>query len=200
MLYKEASTTLTIHQLIRKRWSPRAFAPDTVESEKLHRIFEASRWAPSGSNLQPWNFIVGFAGDETYKAIYTSLVEFNQLWAKTAPVLVLAIEKETNAKGEPNVSSKYDLGQAVAYLTLQAMAEGIYFHQMGGFDSEQAGRLLGVPEDHKVITAIALGYPGDPEVLLENLKRLEFAPRIRKPLDEFVFTGKFGEKANFIAP
>jgi len=198
MLSKEAPTEIAIHELIRQRWSPRAFAPTPVAGEKLHRIFEAARWAPSSSNLQPWLFIVGFSGDDTYKAIYSSLVEFNQLWASTAPVLLISVGKETNIKGEPNGSYKYDVGQAMAILSMQAMAEGIFVHQMGGIDKDMAARLLGVPVDYKVLTAMALGYPGDPEILHENLKRLEYAPRKRKPLDEFVFTGKFGEKANFI--
>jgi nitroreductase len=198
MLNKEAPTKLNIHRLIRQRWSPRAFAQTPIEPVKLERIFEAARWAPSSSNLQPWQFIVGFIGDETYALIFSTLVEFNQLWAKTAPVLMLAIGKETNAKEETNRSYKYDVGQALAYLTMQAIDEEIFVHQMGGFDKELAGQLLGVPDNYKVLTAIALGYQGDPEVLHENLKRLEYAPRVRKPLHEFVFAGKFGEKANFI--
>ncbi|MFZ4707689.1 MAG: nitroreductase family protein [Bacteroidales bacterium] len=199
MLSKEAQTTVSLHELIRKRWSPRAFAPTAIEPEKLQRIVEAARWAPSSSNLQPWKFLIGFAGDKTYNAIFSTLVEFNQLWAITAPVLMLAIGKETNAKGEPNGSYLYDVGQAVAYMTMQAMAEDLYVHQMGGFDKEQAALLTEVPESYKVITAIATGYRGDPEVLHENLKRLEYGPRARKATDEFVFTGKFGEKANFAA-
>jgi nitroreductase len=198
MLTKQAQTSLTIHKLIKQRWSPRAFAPTTVESEKLERIFEAVRWTPSSSNLQPWHFVVGLAGDETYEAIYSTLVEFNQLWANTAPVLMLAIGKETNAKGEPNGSYKYDVGQAVAQLTIQAGAEGLFVHQMGGLNTQMAGRLIEIPNEYIVITAIALGYIGDPELLHENLKQLEYAPRLRKPLGEFVFAGKFGEKATFI--
>jgi nitroreductase len=198
MLSKDASTDLPIHELIRRRWSPRAFASTAVAPEILHRIFEAARWAPSGSNLQPWHFIVGFSGDETYKAIYSTLVEFNQLWASTAPVLLLSIAKETNSRNEPNASHKYDVGQSVAFMSIQAMDEGVYLHQMGGFDRELAGRLLNVPENYNVVTAVALGYPGNPDLLHENLKRLEYAPRVRKPLNEFVFTGKFGEKATFI--
>ncbi len=198
MRSKEALTNLAIHELIRLRWSPRSFAPTPIEPEKLHRIFEAARWAPSSSNLQPWNFMVGLSGDETYKTIYSTLVEFNRLWAFLAPVLMVSISKGTNSRGEPNESHTYDIGQAVAYMSLQAMAEGVYVHQMGGIDKVLAGRLLGVPENYNVITAIAMGYPGDPEVLHENLKLLEYAPRARKPLAEFVFSGKFGEKANFI--
>lgn len=198
MLNKEAPTKIAIHPLIRQRWSPRAFAETPIEPGKLERIFEAARWAPSASNLQPWHFIVGFMGDETYDAIFSTLVEFNQLWAKTAPILMLAIGKETNSKEETNSSYKYDVGQALAYLTMQAIDEDIFVHQMGGFDKELAGQLLGVPDNYTVLTAIAIGYRGDPEVLHENLKRMEYAPRVRKPLHEFVFAGNFGEKANFI--
>ncbi len=195
---KEPSTNSEIHTLLYKRWSPRAFSDKPVETEKLQRIFEAARWSASSSNFQPWFFLAGIKGDEVYSQIFSTLAEFNQLWAGTAPVLFLAIKKKTNPKGEVNRSSDYDLGQAVAMISVQATAESLYVHQMGGFDAERAAILLGIPDDYEVRVAIALGYKGDPELLHPNLKKLEYTARTRRDLEETVFTGKFGQKASFI--
>ncbi|MBK9291918.1 MAG: nitroreductase family protein [Bacteroidetes bacterium] len=197
---KQAQTRHEVMPLIARRWSPRAFDGREVEKAQLQRIFEAARWSPSSSNEQPWRFIVGFKGDDTYQKIFSTLVEFNQLWAGTAPVLFLAVAKTSSSKnpGRENKSAVYDLGQAMAYLTLQAMHEGLYVHQMGGFDTEKAAALFELPSDYKVVTANSLGHLGDPEVLHPNLKAMETSPRERKPLDQLVFSGAFGQAAAFL--
>jgi len=195
---KKPSTHYPIHELLTRRWSPRAFSDQPVEKEKLQRIFEAARWAPSSSNIQPWHFLVGFKGDEVYMKLFDTLVEFNQLWAKTAPLLFLAISRRENPRGGENTIRKYDLGQAVAHLTFQATAEGLYVHQMGGFDTAKASEMLEIPAEYEVHVAIAIGYQGDPEVLHPNLKKQEYTERSRRPLEETVFSGKFGNKAEFI--
>lgn len=197
---KVAKPDYEVMPLIVRRWSPRAFEDRAVEKDKLQRIFEAARWSPSSSNEQPWRFIVGFKGDEIYEKIFSTLVEFNQLWAGSAPVLFLAITKTSSAKspGKENKSAPYDLGQAMAYLTLQAMHEGLYIHQMGGFDTSKAAELFALPHDFKVVTANTIGYPGNPETLHPNLKNMETSPRERKPLGELVFGEAFGRSADFL--
>jgi nitroreductase len=195
---KEPATNYKIHSLLCKRWSPRAFSGSPVEPDKLQRIFEAARWTASSSNLQPWFFLIGLKEDEVYHSIFSTLAEFNQLWAGTAPILLLAISKKATPRGDLNKSSNYDLGQSVAMLSIQATAEGLYVHQMGGFNSEQAAILLEIPQEYEVNVAIAMGYLGNPEILHPNLKKLEYAERSRRPLEETVFTGKFGNKASFI--
>lgn len=197
---KIAHPDYEIMPLIAQRWSPRAFAARMVEKEKLQRIFEAARWAPSSSNEQPWRFIVGFAGDVTYQKIFSTLVEFNQLWAGTAPVVFLAVAKTSSDKnpGRENKSAHYDLGQAMAYLTLQAMHEGLYVHQMGGFDSTRAAQLFGLSEEYRVVTANTIGYPGNPETLHPNLRAMEVSARERKPLTNLVFDEAFGRAASFL--
>ncbi len=195
---KTAATDFEIHELLKERWSPRAFNPEKeVSTEQIQRLFEAARWAASGSNEQPWSFLIGFKGDETYARIFETLVEFNQLWAKTAPVLILSCGRKFSTKNpeQPNPSYQYDVGQAVANMSIQAMHEGLFIHQMGGFDAKLAAELLNVPFDYEVLTAIALGYPGDVAGLHPNLQKLEDAPRARNNFDEFVFQGAFGRKS-----
>ena len=195
---KQPATDYPIHPIIASRWSPRAYDPKPVEKEKLQRIFEAARWAASASNIQPWYFLVGFKGDKVYQSIFETLVEFNQDWAIHAPVLALAIAKTTNSRGGQNRSYAYDLGQAVATLSLQATAEGVYAHQMGGFDAQAAALAFEIPEEYKVLVVFTLGYLGDAEILNPNLYKLELSPRIRRSAGESVFTGSFGQKADFL--
>ncbi len=197
---KIAKPDYSVMPLIAERWSPRAFDGRDVEKEKLQRIFEAARWAPSSSNEQPWRFIVGFKGDKTYENIFSTLVEFNQLWAGSAPILFLAIAKTSSAKNpeKENKAATYDLGQAMAYLTLQAMHEGLYVHQMGGFDAAKAAELFELPQDYKVVTANTIGYLGNPDLLHPNLQSMELSPRERKPTNELVFDEAFGQPANFL--
>jgi nitroreductase len=195
---KQPALDYPVHPLIASRWSPRAYDTRPVEREKLQRIFEAARWAASSNNLQPWYFLVGIKGDEVFNKIVETLVEFNRLWAINAPVLALAIAKTTNQKGELNRSYAYDLGQSVAMLSLQAMAEGVYTHQMGGFDSAAATASLKIPEDYTVLVAFTLGYKGDAGILHPNLHKLEISPRSRRHAGESVFTGSFGHKADFL--
>jgi hypothetical protein len=196
---KPAQTNFTIHPNLEKRWSPRAFSNKKIEKEKLQRIFEAARWAPSASNEQPWYFIVGEIGDETYKKIFDTLVEFNQLWVKTAPIVVLAIGKVDSEKsGKENGWFKYDVGQSVAHLTFQASHEELWVHQMGGFDAKKAAEAFDVPTGHEVVSAFALGHMGDYKVLHPNLQKLEISNRERKNTDDFIFSNTFGEKSLLI--
>jgi len=196
---KPAKTNFALHSLLEKRWSPRAFSDKKVEREKLQRIFEAARWAPSSSNEQPWSFILGEAGDESYLKIFETLMEFNQLWVKTAPIVVLAVGKVDSAKsGKENAFFEYDIGQAVAHLTFQASEEGLWVHQMGGFDGKKAKELFNIPEGFMAVSAFTVGYMGDYKVLHPNLQKLEVAERERKNMEDFVFSNTFGEKSSLI--
>ncbi|MDZ7742367.1 MAG: nitroreductase family protein [Bacteroidota bacterium] len=188
---KEAKTDFEIHDLLKKRWSPRAFADKPVEKDRLQRMFEAARWSPSASNEQPWYFILGQKGDETYDKIYECLVEFNQLWTKFAPVLMLSIGKENN-------TYQYDVGQAVAHLSFQATADGLYVHQMAGFSKSKAKEIFELPEYDHALTAIAAGYIGDPEMLHPRMQKSERAERERKEMKSFVFSGKFGNISKLV--
>jgi nitroreductase len=170
------------------RWSPRSFADREVSPATLAKVFEAARWAASSFNEQPWRFFVGLRGSSTWMRIFDALGEFNQAWAKSAPVLMVnAAHTKFTHNGTPNRVALYDLGAAASYMTLQAAALGLATHQMAGFDTEKARRSLGIPEDYGMGAAIALGYQGEPAALPnEKLIQQETSPRSRKPLEEFV--------------
>jgi len=192
---KPAKTSLDIHPIIRKRWSPRTFADKPVEKEKIQRIFEAARWAPSSFNEQPWRFMVGHKGDATWGKLHECMVEFNQMWAGKAPVLILAIGNTKSIKGGDNAVYQYDVGQSMSYITFQLEEEGLVAHQMGGFSKEKAVELFSIPGDHAPLVMMAIGYHGELDDLNPDFRDMEKAPRERKPLSELVFADKFGNPA-----
>ena len=196
---KKAITSTPINEFARNRWSPRAFLDKPVEKEKLISMFEAARWSPSGGNEQPWRFIVGQNHDETWQKIFSTLNEGNQEWNEHVPVLILSIgNKISSWDGKISPVYKYDTGQAVAHLSIEAMNQGLHVHQMGGFSSDKAMEIFNIPETHEPLTVIAAGYIGDPGSLPEKLKQRELLERKRKELSEIVFSGKFGGKAMII--
>lgn len=194
-LQKSAETSAPVHNLIRDRWSPRAFDSRPIEPEKLRSLFEAARWAASSYNAQPWYFIVARKDEpENYKKILDCFVEFNQGWAKGAPVVALSVARlKFEHNGALNNHAFHDVGQAAANLALQATALGLQVHQMAGILPEKAREIFGIPEGYEAVAGFAIGYPGNPDSLPGQLREQEHAPRTRKPLDSFVFTGKWGQ-------
>ena len=185
---KRAVTEQPVHDLILSRWSPRSFSDKAVSDADLKTVFTAAAWAASSYNEQPWRFIVGRKGDETYKKLFASLVPANQEWARTAPVLYATFGKKTFTKdGKPNGYGLHDTGAASANLSLQAQALGLHTHGMGGFDKETLRAFFGVPSDFDPGAIWTLGYAGDPENVPDHFKQGEKAPRERKGLNDFVF-------------
>ncbi len=185
---KHAPAVEGVLPLFHQRWSPRSFTDRAVSSSDLAKIFEAARWTPSSSNLQPWRFIVGLRGTDTNSKIVSALMGFNQSWAGAAPVLILGVAHTASPRGK-NAYALFDLGAATYAITLQAASLGLSTHQMAGFDQAIARKALEIPEDYVLGSVIALGYQGEPEALAnEELVKRELAPRDRKPLKELVFS------------
>ena len=194
---KHARAEHDVHELIRQRWSPRAFdeARDVARAD-LARLFEAARWAPSSRNEQPWRFIVVRRDPDSvaWRAMVSALIPGNQAWAAAAPVLVLAVVRLTLERNETvNPLAWYDAGQAVALLTIQATSQGLSVRQMEGFDREAAREACGVPAGFEPAVVMAIGYAGDPEKLqFEKHRAAETQPRLRKSLGDFVFDEQWG--------
>lgn len=198
-MQKPATTDFPVHELIRNRWSPRAFSDKAIEPAILASLFEAARWAASSFNEQPWAYIVATKDDKVnFDKILGTMVEFNAGWAKNAPALAIAVSKLAFAKNQkPNRNAQYDTGAASGLLSIEATARGLAVHQMAGFDPEKARQTFGIPAGWEAIATMAIGYPGDPESLPQPLKDRELAPRTRKPIREFVMAGSWGHTASF---
>ena len=201
-LKKPADANHPIHDLIRERWSPRAFAAKPVAKETLLSVLEAARWAASSNNGQPWAFIVATKEDAAeHQRLVDCLMPGNQGWAINAPVLMLSFARK-NWEGEDraNRTAQHDLGLAAGTLTLQAEAEGLVVHQMAGIDVDKIRETYDVPAVYEPLTAIAIGYQGEVEDLeSDTFREREVTPRVRKELPEFVFSGKFGTSSPLVS-
>jgi len=200
-MQKPSPSDIPLNEIIRDRWSPRAFSPTSVSADILKSLFEAARWAPSSNNEQPWAYIVATKEDApNFAKMVSILVEFNQNWAKHAPVLALSVaHKNWQKDGKPNRHALHDVGSATAQLTFEANSRGIFVHQMAGFDIEKARQTFAIPDDWEPVAAIAMGYPGDPASLPGPLRDRELGPRNRKPLHDFVMTGAWNYSAPFVS-
>lgn len=198
---KRAETQYPIHELLQRRWSPRAFSDQPVSQEHLRSLLEAARWAPSSNNEQPWHFLVATKQDQAhYDQLLSCLGTTNQLWARLAPVLMMSVAKLVFTDGgESNRHAFHDVGLAVENLVVQATALGLMVHQMAGIYPDKVRELYGIPTEYDVVAAIAIGYPGDPEMLPERFQQRELAKRSRKPITDFTFAGHWGRPSPIVA-
>lgn len=191
MIEKKAKTSVEIHELIARRWSPRAIDPARpVERRDLLALLEAARWAPSCFGDEPWRFIAWDRNEdaESFARAFDCLAEPNQAWVEPAPVLLLALaDSEFTRTGKPNRWGQYDTGAASENLCLQATALDLVAHQMGGFDKAKLRDCFGIPERFTPMAMIAIGHPGDPASLPESKQEAELAERKRSPLGERFF-------------
>lgn len=194
---KSAKTDSEILELFKQRWSTRAYDEKGIEIEKIKSLLEAARWSASSMNEQPWRFIVGIDKDDTWQKIASALDDYNTLWATKVPVLMLAVGSKKHASdGTINLTYAYDVGQAVAFMSIQAISMGIYCHQMGGFDKNKVIELFHIPpEEYEPLTTIAAGYRTDDlSHLVDRHRNAEYTPRIRKQASDFTFANTWGEK------
>jgi nitroreductase len=180
-----------LHPLLASRWSPRAFDPVAeLTTAELASLVEAARWAPSAANSQPWRFVIGLRDEETHKRIFTNLAAGNQRWAGDAAALIVAAhtsEAAGDAPGQARLThAAYDLGQAVAHLSMQAAALGLHTHQMAGFDATALCSDLELPGDVEPMVVIAVGRLGNPANLPADLRVRELALRVRRPLSDLL--------------
>ena len=182
---RTADVSAPLLPALAERWSPRSFDPTVgIDDVALRSALEAARWSPSANNSQPWRFIVARRGSEAFATIVENLAGFNKAWATSAAVLIVAAAEVVDEDGNERRWAVYDLGQAVAHLTIQAHHDGLHAHQMGGFDAEALRTAFGLEERFVPTSVTALGVLGDPEALPEPLRTREGAPRARRALEE----------------
>jgi nitroreductase len=179
-----------LHPLLRHRRSSRTFDPAHVLAEEdLVRLLEAARWAPSAGNSQPWAFVATRRGEPAHDRMVRRLSRGTAAWAPHAAALVLTLHRVGHDEDPSMVFSdyaQYDLGQAVAHLTVQAQALGLHVHQFAGFDHDGMAAEFEVPAAWLPTTGLAIGrrpQGGQPA---------DTVARERRPLADFVFTERYG--------
>jgi len=193
---RKAITSVPIHDLLARRWSPRAFDPKRpVSRELLKVLLEAGRWAPSCNGDEPWRYLIWDRGRDPqgWQKAYDCLNENNKKWVKNVPLLMLSCAGSTfEATGKPNRWTQHDTGAASVSMALQAVALGLIVHQMGGWDVEKARAAFAIPPEYTPMAMIAVGYQTGPEILDEETKAKELRPRARKPIAERFYEGGWG--------
>ena len=195
MNVKNATTDHPILKILAERWSPYGFADRPVAEADLRSLFEAARWAASSYNEQPWNYLVAARENPAeFERMLGCLVEANQTWAKTAPVLVLGVVSLQFAKNkQDNRAAVHDLGLASGNLVIEATARGLSVHQMIGILPDKAREVYQIPEHFEAWTAMTIGYQAEPAKMPDSLRERDLTPRQRKRLSKFVFTGQWGQ-------
>ncbi len=184
------SERVFIHELmeeIQQRWSPRAFASDKpVSPADVEAVVEAAHFAPSCMNEQPWRILVADR-EPLHGQMLQVLSDKNRSWARHAPVLLLLMARTTfSESGKPNAWSRFDLGTAWGFLSLEAQRRGLQTHAMAGFKPELAHTLFGLPPELDPVAVVALGYAGDIADLPPDLQEREH-PNGRDPIASVLY-------------
>lgn len=184
---KTADTAVPVHPLLSDRWSPRGFDRDhKIGDDDVSALLEAARWAPSAGNSQPWRFLVTRRGEYDHDQLFTALAPGNQEWAGAASALVLVAARTAAADGTPQPFALYDTGQAVASLVVQAQAQGLAVHQIGGFDSAAVSAAFGLDDGLTPVVVVAVGRTDPDAELPAHLAARETAPRTRHPVSDLL--------------
>ena len=177
-----------------ERRSGAAFDSRLVEREKIEALIEATRWAPSARNLQPW-YVMFVQGEENHQAVLDAFSDFNKGWAPPAPLqVVFAGRPEDDARREPGLDYYlFDIGLAAQNFMLQAARLGLVNHIMAAYEQEAMRKAVGAPEGYRIVCVIAVGYPGDPASLPHDVYEFwELRKRVRKPVAENFFRARWG--------
>ncbi len=151
--------SMDFYEVIRTRRSVRSFKPDPIPEDVIKRVLEAARIAPSGSNRQPWKFILikeRSAKEEVAKLCH------GQGFIAEAPLVIVACGRRIDFnRGDymGDMSMLVDVSIAVDHLVLAARAEGLGSCWIGAFNNSALKEFLGIPEDYNVVAVIPIGYP-----------------------------------------
>lgn len=164
---------MNVSEAIRKRYSVRSYQDRPVEEEKLQRVMEAARFAPSANNKQEWRYVV-VQDPETRKKL--SEIARGQRFVAEAPVVIAACAVTDNhVMTCGQLCYPIDVAISIDHLTLQAVEEGLGTCWIGAFFEDRAKELLGIPETVRIVDLVTLGYPAD-----------EWRPKNRLTLDQIV--------------
>lgn len=149
-----------LHPLLSQRWSPTAFDPaHEISQEQVDLLLEAARWAPSAGNSQPWAFIAARRGEPDHARLIGHLAPSSARWAPSASLLIanLAHLLVEGTDWEYSEFALYDLGQAVAHMTVQARALGLQVRQFRAFDRTGLTDEFAVTAHWQVTSMTAVG-------------------------------------------
>jgi len=171
---------MDVYQAIKNRYSCRSYKAEAVPEEKLNRVLESARIAPSAHNEQEWKFVVVKEKERRKRLAEAAL---NQNFIAEAPVVVVAValnSEKLMPSGVPNYA--VDLAIAVEHMVLTAVEEGLGTCWIGAFNQDEVKEILEIPEKYRVVALLPVGFPAD-----------QAGPKSRKRLEEIVCYERFSE-------
>lgn len=169
---------MELMEIIEKRRSVRAYKTQEISDEKLSKVLEAARLAPSASNRQPWKFVVV---RDPAKRGELAKASRSQSFVGEAPIVIAGVALEPERVMSCGVPAyAVDLAIALEHIALAAQDEGLGTCWIGAFSQEEVKKILGVPDQYKVVALMPIGYPEDAP-----------GPKTRKPLDDIVCYERF---------
>lgn len=158
---------MSVIQVIRDRRSVRSYVDKPVERDKIERLLEAARLAPSASNRQEWRFVV-VTDAKSRRALGEAAV--HQAFVGTAPVVIAACaEHDGHVMTCGQLCYPIDVAIAVDHMTLQAVAEGLGTCWIGAFHEERVKAILGIPDEIRIVELLTVGYAAGPPAPLSRL-------------------------------
>jgi nitroreductase len=188
---------LNVNEAIEKRRAYRSLEKVEISDELIMDLAEKAKIAPSCYNKQPWNFIFIKEQNQLEK-IFSTLSKTNK-WVEKASLIIAVFSKpELDCMTGERFYYLFDTGLATAFIILRATELGLVAHPIAGFNEEAAKRILGIPENMRLITLVNIGKKSD-EInpkLSESMKLGEKQRPPRKNLAEFTYINKYGESIN----
>ena len=174
-------------EVLARRRSRRAYGPVEITDDMVRKLLQAASLAPSCTNSQPWRFVM-VRKPEQLERVFQTLTRGNYWMTKVSMVVAVFTEPDSDCDVQGVSYEMFDTGMAAALLLLKATEMGLLTHPIAGFNKEMVKEVLGLSEQHTIITLIGIGKRSDDlGALNENHRERETSPRIRKPLEEIGF-------------
>jgi len=183
--------TASINEHIEARRAKRALSTEPVSREEVELLIRAAHLAQSCFNNQPWRFVV-IDDPQILQAVKETMPKGNY-WTAPAPVII-AVTSQRDLDCTLSDDRDYFLfgcGMAVGNLMTQATQMDLVAHPIAGYNPVKVKEILGIPEDHTLITLVIVGRPGDTSQLSDQHRTIELGPRDRKPLAEVMARNRF---------
>ncbi|MEM3627369.1 MAG: nitroreductase family protein [Candidatus Bathyarchaeia archaeon] len=178
---------MDVFEAVKRRRSIRAYEATSIPKEKLEKILEAARLAPSAGNIQPWHFIV--VTDREKREKLAGSCRYAKFLSES-PIVIVGC-------GDQKASPKWymvDVAIAMQNMVLTATSEGLGTCWVGSFNEGEVKEMLKIPENFKIVALLAVGYPREKFDFQGKILKLA---RKRKHMKEIVSFGEYGGSLNF---
>ena len=182
---------MELDEAVGQRRAYRAYEQVEITDEMVEQLLKTASFAPSCNNSQPWKFVMVRAPKQL-KSVFETLSKGNYWMQKASMVVAVVTEPGSDCDVQGVRYEMFDTGMATAFLLLKVVDMGLIGHPIAGFNKAEVKKVLGIPDDHTIITLIGIGKKNEDHSFLgEKHKVQEISVRERKPIPEIGFNDRF---------